>query len=125
MSQDTTVIRCPATPDTWKDVGYSVPGWVAAGDPFEQARVFLQRPGAVVGVWRARAGTLSIDAYPFDEFCFVLEGGCTLTPEGGAAQHFGPGEAFIVCQGFRGTWAMPEGLRKFYVELPAGTGAVP
>jgi uncharacterized cupin superfamily protein len=125
MTNDNTVLCCPAAPDCWTDVGYAVPGWVAEGDPFEQASVFLQRPGAVVGVWRARAGTLRIDAYPFDEFCVVLEGRCTLTPEGGTARHFGPGEAFVVRQGFRGTWAMPEGLRKFYVELPAGDGAAP
>lgn len=113
------VIRCRSTPSAWTDVGYAVPAWVAAGDPHEQAHVYLARPGAVIGVWQARPGRLQIDAYPFDEFCVVLEGSCILTPQGGEPQGFGTGEAFIVRRGFRGSWDMPDGLRKFYVELPA------
>lgn len=114
-----TVLSCPASPSAWKHVGYAMPDWVASGDPVEEAAVFLEREAVTTGVWRCQPGCLRIDSYPFDEFCVVLEGRCTLTPEGSHAQAFGPGEAFLVRKGFRGTWDMPQGLRKFYVEMRA------
>lgn len=114
-----TIVPCPASPASWQQVGYAVPSWVASGDPVEEAAVFLHREAATAGVWRCQPGSLKIDSYPFDEFCVVLEGRCTLTPEKSTPLSFGPGEAFLVQKGFCGTWDMPQGLRKFYVELRA------
>jgi len=94
-----------------------MPQWVRDGDPVEEAHVYLDRPQAAVGVWCCRPGVLAIDAYPFDEFCVVLEGHCELTAVGMPTERFGVGDAFIIHRGFEGTWSMPEGLRKFYVEM--------
>jgi uncharacterized protein len=104
-----------------KELGYSDPSAIVAGDPQEAAHVFFDRADGkcVVGVWEAQAGTLDYVDYPFDEVCFVIAGRVEITPAGGRIEQFGPGEAFLIRKGFTGRWHMPVALRKFYVECRA------
>ncbi len=60
-------------------------------------------------------GTLEILGYPYDEYCFLLEGELVTTSATGRKEVWHPGSAFLLPRGFRGTWHMPKGIRKFAV----------
>jgi uncharacterized cupin superfamily protein len=62
---------------------------------------------ASVGAWRVR--------YEEWEFCYVLEGACELTPEGGAPQTYMAGDSFVIEPGFVGVWRVTEPMRKRFV----------
>ena len=44
----------------------------------------------------------------------MMEGRVTITPEGGEAVILGPGDAFVIEPGFRGTWKIEEPIRKHF-----------
>ena len=69
----------------------------------------------IAGVWECTAGVVSIDGFPTDEFCILLEGSVTITDKSGHAETFGPGDGFFIPKGFVGTWNMPVTVRKYYV----------
>jgi len=54
------------------------------------------------------------EPYPHDEFMVFVEGGVTLTPEGGEPVIVGPGDTVAMPAGWRGVWES-DGYRKFYV----------
>jgi uncharacterized protein len=71
-----------------------------------------------VGEWRCSVGAWRV-AYEEWEYCRVLDGACEVTPEGGAAQRFSVGEAFVLEPGFKGVWRVLEPMRKhFVVQIP-------
>ncbi len=72
-----------------------------------------------VGHWQAEPGILAVD-YTEDELCVILEGRVRLTGPDGAVE-FGPGDAFTIASGFRGTWESLGRVTKLYAILdPAG-----
>lgn len=73
------------------------------------------------GVWECSPCKEEIERYGVDELCTVLSGSVTVTPKGGAAETFGPGDSFVMPQDFSGTWHITETLKKFYmiVEPPS------
>jgi uncharacterized cupin superfamily protein len=62
---------------------------------------------ATVGAWR-----VSYDEW---EYCHILSGRMSLTPDGGAPVQFGPGDSFVIEPGFRGVWTVIEDMAKTYV----------
>jgi uncharacterized cupin superfamily protein len=44
------------------------------------------------------------EPFPYDEFVWMLKGELVLTPKGGEAATYGPGEGVVVPQGFIGSW---------------------
>ena len=54
------------------------------------------------------------EPYPHDELMVFVEGGVTLTPEGGESVIVGPGDTVAIPAGWRGIWES-DGYRKFYV----------
>jgi uncharacterized cupin superfamily protein len=71
------------------------------------------------GHWQAEPGTLAVD-YSETELCVILEGRVRLVDAAGAAAEFGPGDAFVIAAGFRGTWESIGRVTKIYAILEPG-----
>lgn len=71
------------------------------------------------GIWESTPGKVVID-YTEWEFCHLISGRIVLTAEDGSAWPFGPGDAFMIPAGFRGTWESLDTVRKHYVILTPG-----
>jgi uncharacterized protein len=65
------------------------------------------------GVWACDAGTLEIRGLAIDEACYLIEGEVVITDHYGNSEHFRAGEAFLLRQGFIGTWHMPVPIKKY------------
>ena len=66
------------------------------------------------GFWAdAEVRSAAVD-YQEDEFCVILAGKVRITDADGRAELYGPGDAFVIPRGFRGTWENVEPVRKFY-----------
>ncbi|MER2510578.1 cupin domain-containing protein [Amaricoccus sp.] len=70
-----------------------------------------------VGHWQAEPGVIAVD-YSETELCVLIEGNARLTDETGSVT-FGPGEAFLIKPGFRGTWESIGRVTKIYAILDA------
>ncbi|HRO12265.1 cupin domain-containing protein [Amaricoccus sp.] len=68
------------------------------------------------GHWQAEPGRIAVD-YAETELCVLLVGRVRLSDESGAAVDFGPGDAFVVEAGFRGTWESIGRVTKIYAVL--------
>ncbi len=87
-----------------------------SGTPTTKAwRIATAEDGQVFsGFWSATPATWRMD-YKVWEFCQILEGTCTITPDGGSPQQFGPGDSFVCEPGLRGAWEVTSPLRKAFV----------
>jgi uncharacterized protein len=65
------------------------------------------------GVWACDAGTLEIRGLEIDEACYLIEGEVIITDRYGNSERFRAGEAFLLRQGFIGTWHMPVPIKKY------------
>jgi uncharacterized cupin superfamily protein len=87
-----------------------------AGDPKESLHVAIEDKTGAAGIWQAEPGTYQMKNYPSHEFCYVLEGFVIITDLDRNKEEYGVGAAFVIPKGFSGTWEMPEGMKKYYVE---------
>jgi uncharacterized cupin superfamily protein len=73
-----------------------------------------------VGLYEAGPSEQDIDAYPDDEFFFILEGAISLTSTDGSVLAAKAGEGVSIPKGWKGHWST-KGYRKYYVtyETPA------
>jgi uncharacterized cupin superfamily protein len=53
--------------------------------------------------------------FPYDEFVWMLSGELVLTPKGGEAVTYGPGEGVVVPKGFLGTWETRGNYRELII----------
>jgi uncharacterized cupin superfamily protein len=60
------------------------------------------------------------EAWPVDEFMYILEGQVEITNLDGTSKVYGPGDAFVMPRGFRGTWRQLSPLKKIAVSYSAG-----
>jgi uncharacterized cupin superfamily protein len=65
------------------------------------------------GDWSSGVGKWRVE-YSEHEFCQLTEGRVVLTAEDGREWRFGPGDAWVIPAGFRGTWETIEPARKRY-----------
>jgi uncharacterized cupin superfamily protein len=68
------------------------------------------------GHWQAEPGRIAVD-YRETELCVLLVGRVRLTDAGGASRDFGPGDAFVIDAGFKGTWESIGRVTKIYAVL--------
>jgi uncharacterized protein len=68
------------------------------------------------GHWQGEPGRMRV-SYAETELCVILVGRVRLTDEQGASAEFGPGDAFVVAGGFRGTWESIGRVTKIYAVL--------
>ena len=66
-------------------------------------------------VYAPKDGLLRFDGTSYDEFVVVLNGRAILAPENSEPQHYGVGDAFVVPQGYRGTWEFQDSYRELIV----------
>ena len=88
-------------------------GAVREGTAYESASF----PQGRVAFWEAKAGTLKTDAYPLDEFVYVLEGELETVDRDGTRRQFGPGDTFVIPKGWAGEWRMKKDFRKLFVNF--------
>jgi len=89
---------------------------VVDGAPATRTWVRYEEAGGrlAAGVWEARPGTWRI-AYDEWEYVLVEFGRCVLAGDDGSRIEAGPGDAFVIEPGFRGTWEVLETMRKHWV----------
>ncbi|SDI07292.1 cupin domain-containing protein [Alloyangia pacifica] len=85
-----------------------------SAQPVERGAIELSDGETTGGIWEATPYAESFDNYPFHEMAHVISGRVVITPAGGEAQSFGPGDTYLMEKGFTGTFEVTETLRKFY-----------
>ena len=90
---------------------------IEGDEPQELEHIFhASEDGAfVVGLWSCTPCTERVPSYPTDEFCVVVDGSVVLTDDDGTVAEYREGDAFVVQQGWSGTWAMPVPFTKYFV----------
>lgn len=84
---------------------------------WENLEVDRASPHVRAGTWKCEPYTDEMVDYPFDEFMYVISGRIELIYPDGSRDSFGPGQAFILPQGFTGTWHQPETTVKYFVMI--------
>ena len=89
---------------------------VIAGDPHHTVQSFFENETGdlVAGVWESTPGKWHAFTGR-DEFCYISEGHVRLTDAEGNAKTFKTGDAFLIPNGFTGTWEVLETTKKHYV----------
>ena len=91
---------------------------VLDGAPRHTLHPFFENPNGtlIAGTWKSTPGKWRAFT-DRDEFCYIIEGHVRLTDSDGRAQTFKTGDAFLIPNGFDGTWEVLETTRKHYVIL--------
>jgi len=87
----------------------------SGGKPTAASKAYADLTGALTcGVWRSEPNRIDV-GYMKDEFCLILEGEVHFTDTTGTTEVYRAGDAFVVPDGFKGVWAMPVAVAKYYV----------
>jgi hypothetical protein len=99
----------PPKPETGR------PNNIVAGNPTTTTHNYFTDPSGrfYTGIWESTPGKWNCD-YAEDEFVYLIEGKARLTNADGHAETFGPGSAFLIPAGFKGSWETLERLKKYY-----------
>lgn len=100
---------------------YIPPETLESGDPKERGRSFYadQTKQLDAGVWECEPNRHVIEAAPYDEFVYLLEGRIDVIDDQGAVESYAAGDSFVMPRGCRCTWDVKEPVRKLYVVLTA------
>jgi len=105
--------------DTKLETITDVPFWtVKAGQGARASGVSSFKSGDRkfdAGVSQYERVTLELRDWPVDEFMYILEGRVEITDANGHSRTYGPGDAFVMPKGFRGTWRQLSKIRKINV----------
>jgi len=91
-------------------------GWrVVAGSPAMRTwELHTAIDGTMLsGYWEATPGTFHA-TYTAYEFCHLIAGHLSITPDGGAPVMVRAGDAFVIEKDFVGTWTIYETARKHF-----------
>ncbi len=112
-------IRLPtdSPPSDLEPTNYIPPETVQSGEPRERGRSFYadQTNQFDAGVWECEPNKHVIEAAPYDEFVYLLEG---RIDEGGV-ETYKAGDSFMMPRGCKCSWDVKEPLRKLHVVLTA------
>lgn len=94
---------------------------ILSGVPSERGLSFYadQTGQLDAGVWECEPNRHVIEAAPYDEFVYLLEGHIDVIDDDGAIQTFKAGDSFMMPRGCKCTWDVKEPVRKLYVVLTA------
>jgi uncharacterized cupin superfamily protein len=97
------------------------PTRLLSGTPRQRTWNVYSDPGARfhAGQWASSPGRWRV-RYTEHEFCCLLEGHVAIESESGIRTEFRAGDAFVVPQGFAGTWSVLEPTVKLYVIYEPG-----
>jgi uncharacterized cupin superfamily protein len=96
------------------------PSWIQEGTPVARGTVLVQSADKMLssGLWSCTAGKFRWE-FGWDEFVHVLEGGATITEEGGAVHTLGPGDTAHFPRGLVAHWHVTDHIRKaFTIRTP-------
>ena len=95
-----------------------LPDRVTDGDPHHTSQMrYTNAEGALqAGTWTSTPGRWRTFA-DRDEFCSILSGRGALISLSGDRLEFGPGDAFLIPDGFEGYWEITETATKHFVIL--------
>lgn len=116
MTSTTTTYHSPA--DELREEVFTGFERILSGDPC--ARVgWLRAESAtdamlLAGMFAVEPSTFRY-AFGNDETFYVIEGSCTIEPDGGAAVHVRSGDVASFRKGTMSTWTVHQRLRKFFV----------
>lgn len=109
-----TIIKLPEP--NGNAINTDLEGWkVVAGSPTMKTWILhTSADGSMIsGHWEATPGTYHA-TYTKYEFVHLISGKIKITPDGGQSVQVGPGDAFVVEAGFKGTWEIQEAVRKHF-----------
>lgn len=113
--------RCPQIityePGPLKPKAYGpTPDRLLSGSFEQTARTTYATPAGklATGIWTGSVGKIRIN-YQRHEFCYILRGKLAIADEDGLCRQFGPGDAFMIPRGFKGTWENFEPVEKYFV----------
>ena len=116
-------IRVPTGPSVagMKPTDYIPPESLESGDPQERGRsYYADQTGQLdAGVWACEPNRHVIDAAPYDEFVYLMEGRVDVIDDQGKVDTYKAGDSFIMPRGCKCTWDVKEAVRKLYVVLTA------
>lgn len=113
------VIRFPATmAHPAKRRLADLPDRVVDGDPHHTSEMRHESADGAFqcGTWTSTPGRWRAFG-DRDEFCTLLEGRAVLIATSGERQEFGPGDSFLIPNGFEGFWEVSETATKHFVIL--------
>lgn len=101
--------------DVSPELGSPKPERILVGEPKHRTwNVEDDGEGTYAGLWESTPGEWRIE-YDEWEFCHIVSGEGTVTHDDGTTLRYGPGDAFVLRPGFRGTWRVDLTTRKHYV----------
>jgi uncharacterized cupin superfamily protein len=116
-------IRIPsgADVDGLEPTDYIAPEMLRSGDPQERGRSFYadQTGQFDAGVWECQPNVHVLEAAPYDEFVYLLEGHIDVIDDEGTVETYKAGDSFMMPRGCKCTWDVKEPVRKLYVVLTA------
>ena len=100
---------------------YIPPESLQSGDPRERGlSLYADQTGQLdAGVWECEPNRHVIEAAPYDEFVYLIQGRIDIIAEDGSAETFQAGDSFMMPRGCKCTWDVKEPVRKLYVVLTA------
>ena len=100
---------------------YIPPETLQSGDPRERGLSFYadQTGQLDAGVWECEPNRHVIEAAPYDEFVYLLQGRIDVIDAEGGVESFKAGDSFVMPRGCKCTWDVKEAVRKLYVVLTA------
>jgi uncharacterized cupin superfamily protein len=105
----TTGTRVVPDPASYSSVS---PDWTE-----EEFRAFELADGSLGGLWCGEPGRVSFDSWPYTEVCVIISGHIAIEDESGRRRDFHGGAAFVIPQGFRGTWITVQETEKIFVGI--------
>ncbi len=92
-----------------------------SGEPNERGLSFYadQTGQLDAGVWECEPNKHVIEAAPYDEFVYLLEGHIDVIDEDGGVETYKAGDSFMMPRGCKCTWDVKAPVRKLYVVLTA------
>lgn len=118
--------KCVRIPTTGAIAGleptdYIPPQALQSGDPRERGRsLYADQTGQLdAGVWECEPNKHVIEAAPYDEFVYLLQGRIDVIDDEGGVEIFRAGDSFMMPRGCKCTWDVKEPVRKLYVVLTA------
>ena len=100
---------------------YIPPASVLSGEPRERGRsYYMDKTGQLdAGVWECEPNRHVIEAAPYDEFVYLLEGRIDVIADDGSVETYEAGDSFLMPRGAKCTWDVKAPVRKLYVVLTA------
>ena len=90
---------------------------ISDAKPKETKGIFEETKGVdnEIGIWTCTACVEDVKSFAVNEFCILGGGEIILTDREGNREHIKTGDAFIMRQGFSGTYEVRGNLVKYFV----------